>query len=35
MYQLPGQKKIKEFEVTQEMVEQRNVTMPRVEQQAS
>jgi ATP-dependent Clp protease ATP-binding subunit ClpX len=35
MYQLPGQKKIKEFEVTREMVEQRNVTMPRVEKQAS
>ncbi len=35
MYQLPGQKKIKEFEVTQEMVEQRNVSMPRIEKQAS
>jgi ATP-dependent Clp protease ATP-binding subunit ClpX len=35
MYQLPGQKKIKEFEVTREMVEQRNVTMPRIEKQAS
>jgi ATP-dependent Clp protease ATP-binding subunit ClpX len=35
MYQLPGQKKIKEFEVTREMVEQRNVAMPRVEKQAS
>jgi ATP-dependent Clp protease ATP-binding subunit ClpX len=35
MYHLPGQKKIKEFEVTREMVEQRNVTMPRVEKQAS
>jgi ATP-dependent Clp protease ATP-binding subunit ClpX len=35
MYQLPGQKKIKEFEVTREMVEQRNVSMPRVEKQAS
>jgi len=35
MYHLPGQKKIKEFEVTREMVEERNVTMPRVEKQAS
>src|SRR5208337_1641692 len=35
MYQLPGQKKIKEFEVTREMVEQRNVSMPRAEKQAS
>jgi ATP-dependent Clp protease ATP-binding subunit ClpX len=35
MYQLPGQKKIKEFEVTRDMVEQRNVSMPRVEKQAS
>jgi ATP-dependent Clp protease ATP-binding subunit ClpX len=35
MYHLPGQKKIKEFEVTREMVEQRNVAMPRVEKQAS
>ena len=35
MYQLPGQKKIKEFEVTREMVEQRTVAMPRVEKQAS
>ena len=35
MYQLPGQKKIKEFEVTREMVEQRNVSMPRIEKQAS
>jgi ATP-dependent Clp protease ATP-binding subunit ClpX len=35
MYQLPGQKKIKEFEVTREMVEQRNVAMPRIEKQAS
>jgi ATP-dependent Clp protease ATP-binding subunit ClpX len=35
MYHLPGQKKIKEFEVTREMVEQRNVSMPRVEKQAS
>ena len=35
MYQLPGQKKIKEFEVTREMVEQRDVSMPRVEKQAS
>ena len=35
MYQLPGQKKIKEFEVTREMVEQRTVSMPRVEKQAS
>ena len=35
MYQLPGQKKIKDFEVTREMVEERNVSMPRVEKQAS
>jgi ATP-dependent Clp protease ATP-binding subunit ClpX len=35
MYQLPGQKKIKEFEVTREMVEQRTVFMPQVEKQAS
>jgi ATP-dependent Clp protease ATP-binding subunit ClpX len=35
MYQLPGQKKIKEFEVTREMVEQREVTMSRIEKQAS
>ncbi len=35
MYHLPGQKKIKEFEVTREMVEQRDVSMPRVEKQAS
>jgi ATP-dependent Clp protease ATP-binding subunit ClpX len=35
MYHLPGQKKIKEFEVTREMVEQRDVSMPRAEKQAS
>jgi ATP-dependent Clp protease ATP-binding subunit ClpX len=35
MYHLPGQKKIKEFEVTREMVIERNVSMPRVEKQAS
>jgi len=35
MYHLPGQKKIKEFEVTREMVEQRDVSMPRIEKQAS
>ena len=35
MYHLPGQKKIKEFEVTREMVEQRDVSMLRVEKQAS
>jgi ATP-dependent Clp protease ATP-binding subunit ClpX len=35
MYQLPGQKKIKEFEVTSEMVERRDVSAPRVEKQAS
>jgi ATP-dependent Clp protease ATP-binding subunit ClpX len=33
MYQLPGQKKIKEFEVTREMVELRNVSMPLMEKQ--
>ncbi len=35
MYQLPGQKKIKEFEVTREMVERRDVSATRVEKQAS
>jgi len=35
MYHLPGQKKIKEFEVTREMVVERNVSMPRAEKQAS
>jgi ATP-dependent Clp protease ATP-binding subunit ClpX len=35
MYQLPGQKKIKEFEVTREMVEQRDVSVLRIEKQAS
>jgi ATP-dependent Clp protease ATP-binding subunit ClpX len=37
MYQLPGQKKLKEFEVTREMVEQRDVSMPveKQEKQAS
>ena len=35
MYYLPDQKKIKEFEVTRTMVEDRNVTLPRVEKQAS
>ena len=35
MYQLPGQKKIKEFEVTREMVERRDVSASRVEKQAS
>jgi ATP-dependent Clp protease ATP-binding subunit ClpX len=35
MYYLPDQKKIKEFEVTRTMVEERNVTLPRVEKQAS
>jgi len=35
MYHLPGQKKIKEFEVTREMVEQRNISMQRFEKQAS
>jgi ATP-dependent Clp protease ATP-binding subunit ClpX len=35
MYHLPGQKKIKEFEVTREMVEQRDVSMLRIEKQAS
>jgi len=35
MYHLPGQKKLKEFEVTQEMVDERNVSMPLAEKQAS
>ncbi|MDR3764430.1 MAG: ATP-dependent Clp protease ATP-binding subunit ClpX [Acidobacteriota bacterium] len=35
MYHLPGQKKIKEFEITREMVEDRNVSMQWLEKQAS
>ena len=31
MYALPGQKRIKEFEVTREMVEKRNVSLPLME----
>jgi ATP-dependent Clp protease ATP-binding subunit ClpX len=35
MYHLPSQKKIKDFEVTQQMVEKREVTIPLVEKAAS
>ena len=35
MYHLPGQKKLKEFEVTRQMVDERNVSMPLAEKQAS
>ena len=35
MYHLPGQKKVKEFEVTREMVEKRDVSFAMVEKQAS
>jgi ATP-dependent Clp protease ATP-binding subunit ClpX len=31
MYALPGQKRVKEFEVTREMVEKRNVSLPLME----
>jgi ATP-dependent Clp protease ATP-binding subunit ClpX len=35
MYHLPSQKKLKEFEVTREMVEKREVSSPLIEKQAS
>ena len=35
MYSLPGQKKVKEFEVTREMVEKRNVSLAMIEKAAS
>jgi ATP-dependent Clp protease ATP-binding subunit ClpX len=35
MYSLPSQKKVKEFEVTREMVEKRNVSLPTIEKAAS
>jgi ATP-dependent Clp protease ATP-binding subunit ClpX len=35
MYSLPSQKKVKEFEVTREMVEKRNVTLAMIEKAAS
>ena len=35
MYSLPSQKKVKEFEVTREMVEKRNVSMAMIEKAAS
>ena len=35
MYQLPSQKKVKEFEVTREMVEKRNVSLAMIEKAAS
>jgi ATP-dependent Clp protease ATP-binding subunit ClpX len=31
MYNLPGQKRVKEFEVTRDMVEKRNVSLPLME----
>jgi ATP-dependent Clp protease ATP-binding subunit ClpX len=31
MYQLPSQKRIKEFEVTKEMVESRDISLPAME----
>ncbi len=31
MYHLPSQKRVKDFEVTQEMVENRNVNLPIME----
>jgi ATP-dependent Clp protease ATP-binding subunit ClpX len=31
MYALPSQKRVKDFEVTQEMVENRNVNLPIME----
>jgi ATP-dependent Clp protease ATP-binding subunit ClpX len=35
MYSLPSQKKVKEFEVTREMVEKRDVSLPMIEKAAS
>ena len=35
MYYLPSQKKVKEFEVTREMVEKRNVSLAMIEKAAS
>src|SRR4051812_4227497 len=35
MYHLPGQKKVKDFEVTQEMVEKRDISLATAEKQAS
>ncbi|HVP65302.1 MAG TPA: ATP-dependent Clp protease ATP-binding subunit ClpX, partial [candidate division Zixibacteria bacterium] len=35
MYHLPSQKKLKEFEVTREMVEKRELSAPLIEKQAS
>ena len=35
MYHLPSQKKIKDFEVTQQMVEKREVSLSMVEKAAS
>jgi ATP-dependent Clp protease ATP-binding subunit ClpX len=31
MYHLPGQKRVKDFEVTREMVEKRDVSIPMME----
>jgi ATP-dependent Clp protease ATP-binding subunit ClpX len=35
MYHLPSQKKVKDFEVTQEMVEKRDISIATAEKQAS
>jgi len=35
MYHLPSQKKLKDFEVTKEMVEKRDLSSPLIEKQAS
>src|SRR5579859_2109446 len=35
MYHLPSQKRVKEFEVTKEMVERRDISLPAIEKQAS
>jgi ATP-dependent Clp protease ATP-binding subunit ClpX len=35
MYHLPSQKRVKEFEVTKEMVERRDISLPAMEKQAS
>jgi len=35
MYHLPAQKRVKEFEVTADMVEKRDITLALMEKQAS
>jgi ATP-dependent Clp protease ATP-binding subunit ClpX len=35
MYHLPSQKRVKEFEVSREMVERRDISLPAAEKQAS